>query len=323
VGGPVDVLSDVLRTARPQSAVMGRLDLRAPWALRMRARPFSVFHVVLDGTCVLTSDGAAPRTARKGDVMLLPRGGGHELRDTVDSPAEAAEVDGRSAPVVRSGDGPPAVVVCGLFRFEDRHSNLLLGSLPELVHVHDLGDGAGPWLAQTLALIDHETRTLGPGADAALSGLCDTLFTYVLRSHLQDARDGWLGALRDAHVGEALRLIHESPGHPWTVPELATRVAMSRSAFAQRFTELVGTSPLAYVVAWRMQKAAGLLRATRQTLGEIAGAVGYESEPAFSKAFKREQGVTPGAYRSGVRPAPGGSDKSLGGPDIEAAAGRS
>lgn len=318
-GDGFDVLSDVLSTARLQSVVLGRLDLRAPWAMRMRDQNVSIFHIVLEGVCAFEVDGTGPQEARRGDVVLMTRGRAHELRDRVGSRVPAIEFKpGTRPPPLSRGDGPAAELVCGAFRFEDRHTHMLLSTLPEVVHVASLADSVQPWLGQTLALIDHETRQRGPGSHAVLSGLCDALFIHLLRSRLSEvaaAEAGWLGALRDPHVGEALRLIHSDPGADWNVPSLAARVAMSRSAFAARFTELVGQSPLQYLIGWRAAKAAGLLRSSQRSIAEIAGLVGYESEAAFAKAFKRALGVTPGAYRSG-------SDKMFGGSDMERPAGR-
>jgi AraC-like DNA-binding protein len=309
-----DVLSDVLSTARLHSRVLGRLDLRAPWALRMRDQSVSIFHIVLDGECVFGVDDGGFHRAQRGDVLLLSRGRAHALQDAARTRARAIEFrPGQPPPELPRGDGPLVELVCGAFRFEDRHTQVLLGTLPDVVHVGELAAPVQPWLGQTLALIDHETRHRGPGSQAVLAGLCDALFIHLLRTRLVDAataETGWLGALRDPHVGEALRLIHADPGADWNVPSLAARVAMSRSAFTARFSELVGQSPLQYVIGWRAAKAAAMLRSSQHSIAEIAGMVGYETEAAFAKAFKRALGVTPGAYRSG-------SDKSFGGSDME------
>jgi AraC-like DNA-binding protein len=300
-----DVLSDVLQTARLQSSVMGRLDLRAPWALRMREHACAVFHLVIDGGCAMELDGHARRVAGRGDVLVMPRGRGHVLRDAEGGHAVPIELGPGVRPPAPSEVGGVATrLVCGTFRFEDRHTQVLLANLPEVVHVADLAGHSQPWLAQTLAMIDREHDGGAPGASAIVGSLCDALFLYLLRSQLAlaatNATTGWLGALRDAQVGEALRLIHADPAADWSVAALASRVAMSRSAFATRFTELVGTSPLQYLIAWRTSKAASLLRGSHESIAAIALRVGYDSEAAFNKAFKRTLGITPGAYRRGA-----------------------
>ncbi|HWB75608.1 MAG TPA: AraC family transcriptional regulator [Nannocystaceae bacterium] len=300
-----DVLSDVLQTARLHSSVMGRLDLRAPWALRMREHGCAVFHLVVDGGCAIELDGHPRSTAARGDVLVMTRGRGHVLRDTEGGHAVPIEL-GPGVRVPDPGDhgGPITRLVCGTFRFEDRHTAVLLANLPEIVHVEDLAQHSQPWLAQTLAMIDREHDGGSPGASAIAGALCDALFLYLLRSQLASAAtsatSGWLGALRDPQVGEALRLMHAEPAADWSVAALASRVAMSRSAFATRFTEMVGTSPLQYLIAWRTSKAASLLRGSQESIAAIALRVGYDSEAAFNKAFKRTLGVTPGAYRRGA-----------------------
>jgi len=298
LGAAIDVLSDVLSTARLRSRILGRVDLRAPWALSMQKQPRSVFHLVLEGGCSLTTGSAKPRSAARGDVLLMPRGKGHVLRDSEKSKAPAREFAAFSGPPASAGDGEAARILCGAFVFEDQQTNLLLDGLPEVVHVEQLSSEVRPWLDQTLNLIDHESRAGEPGARAALSGLCDALFIYVLRNQLsKSGGNGWLRALSEPGIADALKHIHAEPTNDWTVQSLARSAGMSRSKFADRFRGLVGQTPVQYLIAWRLRKAASRLRDTHESLAEIASQSGYESEAAFNKAFKRELGVTPGVYR--------------------------
>jgi AraC-like DNA-binding protein len=225
-------------------------------------------------------------------VLLLPRGHAHAVRDDPDTKAVPFDY---TAPPAKA---PAFRGVCGTFRFEDPHTASLFAALPKVMHVRELSDEIGPWLEQTMHLIGYEAARRRPGADTAAAGLCDTLFVYLLRSHLARLPAGWLKALSDPQVGRALELIHAEPAAPWTVPGLAAKVGMSRSKFATRFASVVGRSPLQYVIDWRLQKAASLLRDSRRTLAEIAAEVGYETEAAFNKAFRRGMGVPPGEYRT-------------------------
>ncbi len=185
-----------------------------------------------------------------------------------------------------------------------------------IANVRELDDELGPWLEQTMRLIGYESKLRRPGGHTAAAGLCDTLFVYLLRTHLarlSQTRPSWLRALSDPQVGQALELIHAAPMTPWTVPSLAARVGMSRSKFASKFGELVGRTPLQYVIDWRLQKAASLLRSSTKTLAEIAHEVGYETEAAFNKAFKRGMGAPPGEYRTRD-----GEDRTLRRPEVRA-----
>jgi len=294
----IDVLSDVLSTARLRSTVLGRVDLRSPWALSMQKQPRSVFHLVLDGHCWLTTAGSKPRQAARGDVLLMPRGKAHLLRDAERSKAKPRAFAALSGPPVSDGAGDVSRILHGAFVFEDQQTNLLLDGLPEVVHVEHLESEVRPWLEQTLNLIDHESRALEPGSKAALSGLCDALFIYVLRHQLAQAtRTGWLRALAEPGIADALKHIHAQPQSDWTVQSLARHAGMSRSKFADRFRGLVGQSPEQYLLSWRLRKAASRLRDSHDSIAEIASLAGYESEAAFNKAFKRELRATPGVYR--------------------------
>ena len=305
----MDVLTDVLEAIHVRSLVSGRLELTAPWGLRLEGgRPG--FIVVTRGTCWLEADGVGkPIQLAGGDFVLLPKASAHVVRDSLDTPARPLEqvLDGsttrrgcRPGGIFEyGGGGALTTIVGGCFQMEDAANNPLLAALPPIIHVKGDRGSPVPWLEMTLQFVSSEMAQGLPGTSTVVSRLADVLFVQAVRAHLAHSgeRSGWLRALVDQQIGQALGLIHERPEHGWTVESLAAGVGMSRSAFAARFSELVGEPPLTYLTRWRMSKAARLLRSGTAGVGEIADRVGYEAEAAFSKAFKRWSGAAPGAYR--------------------------
>ncbi len=312
----MDVLTDVLQTVRVKTACYGRLEAGAPWGLRVPGGEDAKFHVVLEGNCWLDVEGTPSVALSAGDLVALPHGHEHVLSDAsgaqltpLDSVVSCGNNGSRSndAGTRRiGGSGAQTILVSGRISFEDRRNNPLLAVLPPVIPLLGEAGRSVPWLESTLQFIACEASSGRPGAQTVISRLADILFIQIVRGHLAQLNEannvpGWLGALSEPQIGAALSLVHQRPEQSWTVASLAQRVGMSRSAFASRFTRLVGEPPLHYVTRWRMQKAAGLLREGRATLAEIAEQVGYESETAFSKAFKRAVGSSPGAYRRTAR----------------------
>ncbi len=307
----MDVLTDVLQTLRVQGACYGRVQAGAPWGVSARGNDDAKFHVVLSGSCWLLVEGESePRLLQAGDIVALPHGHPHSLHDAPSTPAQPLEQlvlcrpERRGLALELGGSGARTELVSGRIRFEARAHNPLLAVLPAVMVLPGEAGRAVQWLEPTLQFIAWEVASGKPGAHTIVSRLADILFIQIVRGYLaglpEDAT-GWLGALKDQQMGSALALIHQNPERDWTVLALAEEVAMSRSAFAARFTKLVGEPPLHYLTRWRMQKAAGLLREGRASLAEIAEQVGYDSEAAFSKAFKRAIGSAPGAYRRRAR----------------------
>jgi AraC-like DNA-binding protein len=295
----VDVLSDVLDTVRLTSTVFVQTRLAAPWGIGTRVLPHYAFHVVTGIPSLLEVDGLGPIEVGDGDVVVIAPGRRHSLRSGPDAVARDVREMLADGSLCASPDGGTQLV-CGSFRFEDAHGGSLIAALPPVLHVrHDAPD-VGPWLAHTVELLTTESSADRPGQSTVLNRLCDALFVCVLRSHLAagPGRDSsWMRALDDPKIGDALGMMHEDPYRTWSVPLLAARVGMSRSAFAERFTRLVGETPIQYLIKWRVQKAAGMLRTAQGSVEEIAARIGYDSVGAFSKAFKRSVGVSPGAYR--------------------------
>ncbi|HEY4102909.1 MAG TPA: AraC family transcriptional regulator [Polyangiaceae bacterium] len=308
----MDVLTDVLETVRVVAACYGRLEATAPWGIRVKPGDDAKFHVVLEGHARLIVDGVEdPIELSAGDIVALPHGHAHSLVDDAEIAAQALEEllvcrpRGDNSVLRVGGGGQSATIVSGRFRFEDRKNNPLLSVLPPVITLKGEMGKSVRWLEPTLKFIACEAQSGRPGSQTVIARLADVLFIQIVRGHLATLPangSGWLGALSDTQIGAALGFIHQSPEQDWTVQSLAAKVAMSRSAFASRFMRLVGEPPLSYVTRWRMQKAASMLRDGKRTLAEVAAQVGYDSEAAFSKAFKRAVGSAPGAYRRALKP---------------------
>jgi AraC-like DNA-binding protein len=300
---PSDPLGEALHFLRMNGAFYCRSELTAPWGLTMPAMPGYVwFHVAASGGFRLEAEGAEPRSLAAGDLALVPHGEGHVLRSEAGAPApgildlDRETISERYEILRHGGGGDAAMLICGAVRFDHPAARQLVQSLPPILHV----ERAGAWMQGTLRLMAAEASELRPGGEAVITRLGDILVIQAIRDWLERdpaARDGWLGALQDRQIGRALTLVHRDPARDWTVASLASEVAMSRSAFAARFTELVGEPAMTYVARWRMHLALDALREEGATVGELADRLGYRSEAAFSRAFKRIVGIPPGAAR--------------------------
>lgn len=292
------------------------------------------FHVVTEGNCWITTGTLPPIRVEQGDVIIFPRGDMHVMASALDvPPVPIAQIYNNPShdqvTVMRyGGDGDSARFICG-FLHADQQFDPLLSSLPALLWVrlraHGLEletiDASGArsvqpitsrqeveWWQASLRYLIAESAEPGPGNRAVLARLTESLFVEVLRwqlRHAEHGHGGWLAGLHDPQVGRVLSLIHALPGRPWTVDEFAKEAAISRAALAKRFVDLVGQSPIHYLTSWRMQLARHLLRESTLGIGEIAGRVGYESEAAFNRAFRRLVGSPPATWRNGkdARPA--------------------
>ncbi|MDN3024986.1 AraC family transcriptional regulator [Streptomyces sp. S.PB5] len=302
----MDVLSDAIaamRTGRPHS---GRRNKYAPWGMRIEDSDGAGFHALLRGSAWLIPGAGEPVALGPGDVVFLAHGRGYALTSDLDVEPDVVRfgADGRlpEPPAPAPGSTPDTVMLCGAYWLDRTRAHPLLSELPEVVHL-PAGSGAHGSLRAAVELLSTELAEPQPGADQIVTSLLDTLLLYILRAWWQgeargqDHPTGWAAALADPAVTAALQAIHAAPHHPWTVEELATRVGLSRAAFARRFTTLVGRPPLTYLTWWRMTTAGRLLRDDALPLRHVAQRTGYTSEFAFAKAFKREYGVAPGQYR--------------------------
>lgn len=304
----VTALDDVLRHVEMAGIFYCASELSEPWGIEVPAMDSLWFHVITSGSCTVSVPEVEPVALGPGDLLLVPRGQGHDawgrepahLAPVLDLPHEY-ETD-TYAVLKHGGGGAVTSIVCGSVRFDHPAARHLIAALPPLIHIEAAHVGRADWLRATLDLLAEETQSVRPGSDAVVSRLCDVLILQAIRSWIDRdpaARSGWLGAIRHDGIGAAIAAIHHDPGECWSVGSLAAVATMSRSAFAARFTDLVGEPPMQYVTRWRMYAADGLLR--RGATVAVAGrAVGYESEAAFSRAYARVMGTSAGVTRRAV-----------------------
>ena len=320
---PRDPLGEALHFLRMNGAFYCRSELSAPWGLTLPPMPdYMWFHVVISGGVRLEADRAGARWLQRGDLALVPHGEGHVLRSQLGaSSPEIFELDREIVSdryeILRHGEGgAPTTLVCGAVRFDHPAARNLIEVLPVTIHIEASDSPQLEWIQSTLRLMAAEARELRPGGEAVITRLGDILVIQAIRSWIETdpaAQTGWLGALQDPQIGRAISLIHRDPSRAWTVASLAHELAMSRSAFASRFTELVGEPVMQYITRWRMLVALGALKGDGATVAELASRLSYRSEAAFARAFKRVIGVAPGAVRRstesplmGLRPQPRG-----------------
>ncbi len=309
---PSDPLGEALHFLRMNGAFYCRSELTAPWGMTMMPMPGYIwFHVVTAGHVLLEAGDAETTLIRPGDLGLVPHGEGHVLRSEpgVDAPdvldLDREAISDRYEILRHGGGGAPTTLICGAVRFDHAAALNLLKVLPEIMHVEASDSVQSDWMQSTLRLMAAEAREKRPGGEAVITRLGDILVIQAIRSWIETdpaARTGWLGALQDPQIGHAISLIHRDPARDWTVASLARELAMSRSSFAARFSELVEEPAMQYVTRWRMQVAVNWLRDDGATVAELASRLGYRSEAAFARAFKRVIGEPPGAVRRGGPP---------------------
>jgi AraC-like DNA-binding protein len=301
-----DPLGEVLASVRFQTTIFCRSDLTAPWGFSVAGRDIATFHFVQRGECWLEVDEAATKLRlRAGDVVILPHGHPHVVRDSprssvsrLDDLLKSHEV-GDQGTLRFGGSGPACTLICGGFTFDNRDTLPFLSALPPVLHMRE-GGRAGSWLRVAQEIITSEIEANRVGANMILSRVSDLIFIEAVRSYFSDTSGGprgWFAALKDRHVGAAISLIHREPRRAWTVGSLASAVGMSRSAFARRFSVLLGESPIRYLARHRIARAVRLLQSKQLTVGQIADEVGYESDVAFSRAFRRHVGLSPIDFR--------------------------
>lgn len=317
----MDVVAEVMQSVHLSPAVFGRMELGAPWRLRVPPRDYLSFYVVSRGRVRLELPDAhpahrGPLHLEAGDAVLLPRVSAHVLASAGVAQAAPVEFDYEGCPRVPTGqshrfggDGEVTSMVAGHFSTGGARRNVLFDTLPPAIHIPAGAPEVTPQLAGVIALILGESAEPGPGNSIVLGRLADLLFVHAIRYWIATAGASQCGmrAVADASIGAALRLMHGRYAEPWTLERLAAAVAMSRSAFAARFTDLVGEPPLQYLARWRMTRAEQLLR-EGASVARVAEQVGYASPVAFSKAFARLRGTGPGTVRRMQRHAPRGAE---------------
>jgi len=332
----MDILSDVLRVLRLSGAVFFTAEFSSPWALESpnpellasivlpNAECMVLFHILTEGQCFVLCKTCPSVKLETGDVIIFPHGETHTMCSdpgTKATPIHA--VFRQSSPdatpqVTFGGGGRKTRFICGYLNCDQRF-NPLVSALPTMLVVRSSNDyqaveaidhqgtrpaqvpqGSGTWLSTTLKYTTNEAKAARPGNAAMLGRLTELMFVEILRQYMQQLpadQGGWLVGLNDVHVGKALRLMHANPARDWTVSQLARESAISRSALAERFTQLIGESPMRYLAGWRVQLAKQMLRDGACSIAGIAARVGYESEAAFNRAFKRGAGSPPAAWR--------------------------
>ncbi|MBX5173364.1 AraC family transcriptional regulator [Rhizobium sp. NZLR1b] len=296
----MDPLSDVLSLLRPKTAISAGLDAGGEWAIRFPAHEGIKFNTVIKGACWVSVDGEAePLRIEAGDCFLLTRGRPFLFATDRAPPAiDSATIYDKAADgIATCNGGGDFFLIGGRFAFEGDHAGLLFGALPAIVHVRDASNQAAVlrWALEQLAL---ELKHGSPGGTLMADHLAQIMLLQVLRLWLASGKhSGWLGALADQRLTRALGAMHAEPERRWTLVEFADLASMSRTTFAERFRDVVGQTPLDYLAGWRMRLAADRLHRSGDSVAAIGFSVGYESEAAFSTAFRRVMGRTPMQHR--------------------------
>jgi AraC-like DNA-binding protein len=313
----MDALSETLRVVRLVGAIFINGRFTAPWCyqspradtaaplLEPGAERVVIFHLITQGECYVELAGQSPIHLTAGDAVLFPQGDAHRMMSEPGlAPASGARLatvlSRRPRQLAYGGGGTVTRLICGYLACDDRLARLLLTGLPQVVKVNVRGSDAGIWLEASVRYALAEARSPRPGGAGVLAKLAEVLFIEVLRLYMNDqhaGRTGWLAAVSDRIVGAALSALHGRPAHAWTLEELARVSGTSRSVLAERFQDLVGSSPMQYLTQWRMVLAAGLLSRSNAPLARIAEDVGYQTDTAFIRAFRREFGAPPATWR--------------------------
>lgn len=318
----MDALSEVLKVLKLTSGLFLEAEFTAPWCIDSApgrddvrhilpdAEHVSIYHLVTDGRCRAALPDGAPVDLSAGDLIMFPHGDGHLLGSDLQLAPVGAELlvepsaEGGLARIRHGGGGERTRFVCGFLACDKRLCRPLLGALPRMLRV-ELGDGpAASWITATLRHGASETHAPRPGSEALLGRLSELLFVEAIRHYtasLPPGELGWLAGLRDPHVGRALALLHAEPARDWEVEALARQAGLSRSALNERFNALIGEPPMQYLTGWRLALASQALASSNDAVARIAERVGYDSEAAFNRAFKREFGIPPAAWRRSVR----------------------
>ena len=316
----MDVLSEVLKAVKLDGAVFFNGEFAAPWSVRepdagtmasylsSQANHVIIFHLLLEGHAharIEEEDRAVPLTA--GEILIFPHGDAHLMGNgppvpPVDTSQQLRQAlaEGRMLSQL-AGGGELTRLICGYLTCDVQLSGIFLAGLPAMLKVNIRDTPSGQWLEDTLRYSVTHAEAAGPGSAAVIAKLSEALFVETLRRYiaqLPDTQTGWLAGVRDPEVGKTLALLHRQPARPWTIAALAAEVGISRSVLAERFQHYLSDTPIGYLTRWRLHLAARLLTSTSKSVAEVAGDIGYESEPSFNRAFKREFGLPPARFRT-------------------------
>jgi AraC-like DNA-binding protein len=317
----MDALSEALNAVRMTGAIFYHAECSAPWgfsvpALRRVAHALAPgteclvpYHLVTEGRALVKFDERSlPLEA--GDVVIIPHGDAHTVSNgspatLIDSEASLGKFLAGDLRTMRLGGGGETTrFVCGYFGCERHAERLFLAGLPQVIRINVRGDATGEWLENCIRYLVDEVDGTRPGQSVLLSKMAEALFVQTLRRYMESLppeQPGWLAGARDPVVGGALSLLHRYPGLAWTAEELASRLGTSRSVLSERFDRFLGEPPLTYLARWRLQLAARLLQTSGKSIGQIAADVGYTSQAAFNRAFKRQFDMPPVRYRRQAR----------------------
>ena len=314
----MDVLSTILKTVRLEGAMFYNAEFSEPWSFRAppscqiaphladEPRHVIIYHLLTHGQAYANVEGGSRITLEAGDIVVFPHGDAHCMgngRDVTprDNSQLLDQIFAQGMKVVRMGGGGPVTrFICGYLICDEQLSKAFLGGLPPIFKVNIGTDRSGQWLENSIRYSVGQAAEAHAGSEIVLAKLSEVLFVETIRRYVEmlpPNQTGWLAGARDAEVGGALALLHREPSAPWTIAELAKRVGVSRSVLAERFRHYLGVPPMSYLTRWRLQLGAQLLTSTSRSVAEIAVTVGYDSEPAFNRAFKREFGYPPARFR--------------------------
>jgi len=318
----MDVLSEVLKVVKLQGALFYNGEFSSPWCVnassaRALARQFApgaehviIFHLLTEGHAFVRLDSGEREVLTAGDLVMIPHGDPHVMGNggstkAVNDSEQLAEVIKQGLKLWRLGGGGEVTrFVCGYMACDPELSKVFLSGLPPLFKVSIRNDAAGRWLENSIRFSVEQADRLQAGGEAVLAKLSEVVFIETLRAYigsLPAEHTGWLAGARDSEVGKTLALMHREPSRSWTLADLAKEAGVSRSVLAERFRHYLNETPIAYLTRWRLQLGAQMLGSTNYSVAQIAGDVGYESEAAFNRAFKRDFGVPPARFRTQSR----------------------
>lgn len=298
----MDVLSSILETIKLHGIVYRKLVLMSPWAVDTPSGPYVQFWRLVKGKCVISIEGQAPIHMKEGGLVLLPLSRPYRISDGQDrrvtSMADYIRSRQNGTPLFSEGE-EETILLGGHFEFEHKPAHPLISGLPAFIHITSFSSREHVWLKQTADLIFDEINSEKQGSKILVARLAEMLFIHTIRAYIHQGgqAEGFLAALADERISTALKLIHENPEREWTLEILSKAVGMSRTLFFNKFKETVGETPLEYLTNRRMDRAKRLLLSTKDSIGSIALAVGYQSEAAFNRLFKSKVDETPARYR--------------------------
>jgi AraC-like DNA-binding protein/mannose-6-phosphate isomerase-like protein (cupin superfamily) len=299
---PMDALSKVLETIKFKGVVYDRRELSAPWGIEVQQDEASQFWRLLKGKCYLKVPGEPPVEMQEGELIFVPHGSAHWIADHPRS-NRVSSIEYRKARAggnpMFTGDGDTTVLIGGHFEFDTKPAHPFLTDLPKLIRITDFKTEVRAWLQHTANLIAEEVSNDRPGSKIILGRLAEVAFVHLIRAYLEkaDHAKGFLLALKDERISAALKGMQESPEKEWTLDSLSITAGMSRSLFCAEFKKMIGETPLTYLTNWRIIKAKELLLTTKGNISGVAMDVGYQSEAAFNRIFKKKTSQTPASFR--------------------------